>query len=1200
MAAGAFGTAAAGSGKLLYDTNRLTNHISAFSKATEGERQRLRPYFSGNVSQGVVDPVTGVKAPLSLEEALGVVEKYNTAAHQAASSRILGIPAGHGYMFGRMYAPAAGAAALEMKRIIPDALKADQPRQTFMQELEDALEKFKGIYGEEFKHPAGYGRHMQLYTDPKMPLWRLNNHSLVQALGRDQFNALPGSIRNYIDNNPTPLAEKIKFLEGGGLGLGDKGIELGKYIRMGLLGGPQHLSNHNQVGLALNMIGDGVHVVGQGAAYEKGILPVLRRVRGLAHGGILAGSAGLAAATLPSLWNRYQQGKQASQRVVDSQPNYAEQGVGALMMGAGLPSAPAVIKPLFRPNRQIGITYGSMTGQFGGPEITAGHRNPGQAIREILEEAQSRTGTQPFKTPYVPGAEKFTLMPDIVRGAGGLLNTPEASPNILIETGFGATMRPGEGSPHVPKYLGVQEKIRPQHVFSYLTDNLPDSLRQYAAGGATASVNPLDIGKAPRTMLTYGNNAEGWKQQLAALADVKNPTPDQKWQALAAPKNFQHLGDVAPAIKREGLEAATRQVDKGTLLDELSQHFARGGQTDLSAQLQGLKNRRFVVASGSTRGDYVAQKARDWVEALKAEGINDVDVVAQMGHSFNDPLQRQILAGTNVIQMPGMPLKHYVGLQSIADAHDASSGASAKVEAMLQPSPATFSPNYGLFGGEPIVPGTPAARMRENMWQPFKQQLAQESGAVPQDLDLLFSHLQGFPKLHEAEEFSKRLAHGHIDEVRDPNLLRSIYGWGGPEGKISPNAFLGALPQSPVRDAMQRVSGLAPEKRQGLAKNLYDFVTTGGERITPNADWNEGNIDDALKQKGVFPTDDLRATARRLFGNPETAAAARGAAGTRATETLGKLLESRSNLAKTIFAKGVENVRTARILGGLRSAGGLTAAAGGAALLWNGMGKSHTLQPPPPPPTIPPMSNTPFLDFFTGHHKAAVAAPYGYAAQHGYGYGGYGYGGYGGPLGKVNEFLNKLPGSGKQKALMALFGLGAGGAGLAYAAHNKGQGQDPQQAGQAMMDANRLPPGMSLKEWAEHHPEWKGGLTGPDTRNPHPEQGGLPPSFAQSVREIPFSVRAALPAALGAGVGGLGALLGGDNPLRGAGTGIGTGLGFTAGGMLGNAGAQAMGVQDPAMRALLQLGGAGVGAYAGNRIAGSLVGNKRRRSDDEA
>jgi hypothetical protein len=90
----------------------------------------------------------------------------------------------------------------------------------------------------------------------------------------------------------------------------------------------------------------------------------------------------------------------------------------------------------------------------------------------------------------------------------------------------------------------------------------------------------------------------------------------------------------------------------------------------------------------------------------------------------------------------------------------------------------------------------------------------------------------------------------------------------------------------------------------------------------------------------------------------------------------------------------------------------------------------------------------------------------------------------------------------------------------------------------------------------------------------------------------------ALPSLAGAGIGGVGSLLGGGNPLRGAATGVGTGLGFTAGGMGGSALASGMGVEDPTMRALISLGGAGIGAYAGNRIAGSLVGNKRRYEDD--
>ena len=91
----------------------------------------------------------------------------------------------------------------------------------------------------------------------------------------------------------------------------------------------------------------------------------------------------------------------------------------------------------------------------------------------------------------------------------------------------------------------------------------------------------------------------------------------------------------------------------------------------------------------------------------------------------------------------------------------------------------------------------------------------------------------------------------------------------------------------------------------------------------------------------------------------------------------------------------------------------------------------------------------------------------------------------------------------------------------------------------------------------------------------------------------------ALPSVLGTIAGGIGSFANGGTPLRGAATGLGTGAGWTLGGMAGNAGAQALGVTDPTMRALIGLGTSGAGAYFGNRITGSLVGTKKRRYIEE-
>ena len=151
-------------------------------------------------------------------------------------------------------------------------------------------------------------------------------------------------------------------------------------------------------------------------------------------------------------------------------------------------------------------------------------------------------------------------------------------------------------------------------------------------------------------------------------------------------------------------------------------------------------------------------------------------------------------------------------------------------------------------------------------------------------------------------------------------------------------------------------------------------------------------------------------------------------------------------------------------------------------------------------------------------------------------------------------------------------------------------------------------PGMTPDRYRHLHPEWQGpGLrppshrpdgfntTFPNTRMFPQQHHQLTPEQIQMARMTGM----ALPSVLGATIGGIGSFANGGNPLRGAATGLGTGAGWTLGGMAGNAGAQALGVTDPTMRALIGLGASGAGAFFGNRITGSLVGNKKRRYIEE-
>lgn len=158
------------------------------------------------------------------------------------------------------------------------------------------------------------------------------------------------------------------------------------------------------------------------------------------------------------------------------------------------------------------------------------------------------------------------------------------------------------------------------------------------------------------------------------------------------------------------------------------------------------------------------------------------------------------------------------------------------------------------------------------------------------------------------------------------------------------------------------------------------------------------------------------------------------------------------------------------------------------------------------------------------------------------------------------------------------------------------------------------PETMTIEQFRQKFPNHHGGLLPPGVKiTPHTPPPGtqmLPgpnspvpraPHHALTPEQIQMAQMTglALPSVLGATIGGIGSFANGGNPIRGAATGLGTGVGWTLGGMAGNVGARALGVTDPTMRALIGLGTSGAGAFFGNRITGGLVGNKKRRYDDE-
>jgi hypothetical protein len=95
-----------------------------------------------------------------------------------------------------------------------------------------------------------------------------------------------------------------------------------------------------------------------------------------------------------------------------------------------------------------------------------------------------------------------------------------------------------------------------------------------------------------------------------------------------------------------------------------------------------VRGKKIVAISGSGRGDFVGERAKQLSEHLKATGRNDVLIIGAAAGGAEDAAK--LTQGLdNVVILPSMPRKKFVDVLRGSDLHYGSSGASSFAESMM-------------------------------------------------------------------------------------------------------------------------------------------------------------------------------------------------------------------------------------------------------------------------------------------------------------------------------------------------------------------------------------------------------------------------------------------------------------------------------------------------------------------------------------
>lgn len=340
------------------------------------------------------------------------------------------------------------------------------------------------------------------------------------------------------------------------------------------------------------------------------------------------------------------------------------------LVAPGVGLAASGVRGLINKPNEIGFTYGT------DPWMGEGHKAPGEAMAAFLEQhpdlkkykfvqmgVPAQVGDAPRQIPAAWQTNKKLL--------------------ALIDSGFGVGHPDVQGSiPNVPK-------------INYLTDMPSPYIRELQTFSHPS--------QADRSVLYYGS--EQHMPSDMAGKQIQKPT--------------YNVGAVSPAFHPAVRDLVTQgndgyQVNKPPRQDyeKLLTSMTDSDGKPLNIEAKTIRGKKIIAISGSGRGDFVGERARQIAEHLKATGRNDVVVLAAAAGGYNDA--KAMTQGLdNVIVLPKLKRPNFVGTLRGADLHYGSSGGSSFAESMVS-------------GNKFVLPES-WKKLQEEMANPLRQRLRAEN-----------------------------------------------------------------------------------------------------------------------------------------------------------------------------------------------------------------------------------------------------------------------------------------------------------------------------------------------------------------------------------------------------------------------------------------------------------------------------------------
>ena len=329
-----------------------------------------------------------------------------------------------------------------------------------------------------------------------------------------------------------------------------------------------------------------------------------------------------------------------------------------------------------------------------------GHKNPGKAIFSILEDIKQKD----------PQFRRMTLDKAIRHAHGGAdITSAMRKYDAFFDSGMGVTSSYNwEASPHDD--ISLRKALNPENKGAVQGLGKPPAPR-IRPGGYVGYQTDVGLPGAP---------AKGYLDRILAkrpwrIMNVLNGNKDQymTW----GPRNLyndvlgegttkgfrhlfneRHLGQGMPAMT-EGATKAIAEANASSKAQLIDKAINSDAFTPEQKQiLEKAKGKKLVAFTGAGRGDYTAERVRDFQRAVKRSGgnLDDYVILAATGQTgASNPAVQALKNSKNVVTVGRLPQNLYIGLPAVADMHSAATGTSGAFEALSTKAPLAVTQDWG-------------------------------------------------------------------------------------------------------------------------------------------------------------------------------------------------------------------------------------------------------------------------------------------------------------------------------------------------------------------------------------------------------------------------------------------------------------------------------------------------------------------------